>query len=98
MKKKIIIGITASLFAIATVFNMGLLNFNKQSDVTLKAISVMIKAQNEGGKNSTTCSASASCITPSGKTLGSVSCSGKITCVSGYKYVTCDGNTSYCDI
>jgi len=35
MKKKIIIGITASLFAIATVFNMGLLSFNSPSDATL---------------------------------------------------------------
>ncbi len=47
MKKKLIIGITASLFAVATVFNMGLLNFNKQSDATLQAIAVMAKAYEE---------------------------------------------------
>ncbi len=48
MKKKLIIGITASLFAVATVFNMGLLSFNKQSDVTLEAIAIMAEAQSEG--------------------------------------------------
>ena len=47
MKKKLIIGIIASLFAVATVFNMGLLNFNKQSDATLEAITVMVKANKE---------------------------------------------------
>ncbi len=47
MKKKILLGSVASLFAIATVFNMGLLNFNKQSDATLDAIAVMVEAQNE---------------------------------------------------
>ncbi len=47
MYKNHIIKITASLFAIATVFNMGLLNFNTQSDATLEAISVMTQAQSE---------------------------------------------------
>ncbi len=47
MKKKLIIGIIASLFAVATVFNMGLLNFNKQSDATLEAIAVMTRANSE---------------------------------------------------
>ena len=47
MKKKILLGSIASLFAVATVFNMGLLSFNKQSDATLEAISIMIKANGE---------------------------------------------------
>ncbi len=47
MKKKILLGSIASLFAIATVFNMGLLNFNNQSDATLEAITVMVKANDE---------------------------------------------------
>ncbi len=34
-------------FAVATVFNMGLLSFNKQSDATLEAITVMAEAGRE---------------------------------------------------
>ncbi len=47
MKKKILFGTIASLFAITTVFNIGLLSFNKQSDATLVAISVMARANSE---------------------------------------------------
>ncbi len=53
MKKKILLGAVASLFAVATVFNMGLLTFNKQSDAaTLEAISVMVQASEESNPGS----------------------------------------------
>ena len=40
-----------SLFAVATVFNMNMLNENGGGDVSLKAISVMAQAQGEEGEN-----------------------------------------------
>jgi len=48
MKKKIFIGIAMSLFTVATVFNMNLLNENGAGDVSLDAVSIMAKAQSEG--------------------------------------------------
>ncbi len=53
MKKKILLGAVASLFAVATVFNMGLLTFNKQSDATLEAIAVMTEASGEHNNTGT---------------------------------------------
>jgi hypothetical protein len=49
MKKKIFIGIAMSLFAVATVFNMNMLNENGAGDVSLDALAVMAQAQDEGG-------------------------------------------------
>ena len=46
MKKKIIFAIATSLFAVATVFNMNLLQVNKAGDISLDAITVMAQAQN----------------------------------------------------
>ncbi|MGM0504467.1 MAG: hypothetical protein ACQESQ_07605 [Bacteroidota bacterium] len=46
-KKKLIFGMIASLFALATVFNMNMLNENVTGDVSLDAIAVMAQAQNE---------------------------------------------------
>ncbi len=47
----ILLSSIASLFAVATVFNMRLLSFNKQSDATLEAIIMMIKANGENNKH-----------------------------------------------
>lgn len=45
MKKKIIFAITTGLFAIATVFNINILQANSVGDVSLESISVMAQAQ-----------------------------------------------------
>ncbi len=55
MKKKILLGAVASLFAVATVFNMGLLNFSSHSDATLEAITVMVEASGESYTNCINC-------------------------------------------
>ncbi|MGM0504462.1 MAG: hypothetical protein ACQESQ_07580 [Bacteroidota bacterium] len=47
-KKKAIIGIAAGLFAVATVFNMNMLNENGAGDVSLDAIALMAQANPEG--------------------------------------------------
>ena len=47
MKKKIIIASATVLFAVATVFNMNLLQGNSVGDVSLDAIAVMAQAQQE---------------------------------------------------
>ncbi|MBN2259671.1 MAG: hypothetical protein JW702_03965 [Clostridiales bacterium] len=47
MKKKIIIASATVLFAVATVFNMNLLQGNSVGDVSLESIEVMAQAQAE---------------------------------------------------
>ncbi|MGM0505388.1 MAG: hypothetical protein ACQESQ_12250, partial [Bacteroidota bacterium] len=47
--KKAIIGIAAGLFAVATVFNMNMLNDKSGSDVSLDAVAAMAEAQSESG-------------------------------------------------
>ncbi|MBN2259667.1 MAG: hypothetical protein JW702_03945 [Clostridiales bacterium] len=49
MRKKIIIASATVLFAVATVFNMNLLQGNIAGDITLDAIEVMAQAQAENG-------------------------------------------------
>jgi hypothetical protein len=49
MKKKMIFAVATGLFAVATVFNMNLLQGNSAGDVSLDAIAVMAQAQSEGG-------------------------------------------------
>src|SRR5690554_5462455 len=49
MKKKIIFAVATGFFAVATVFNMNLLQGNSVGDVSLDAITVMAQAQSEGG-------------------------------------------------
>ena len=51
MKKKIIFAVATGFFAVATVFNMNLLQGNSVGDVSLDAITVMAQAQSEGGSN-----------------------------------------------
>ena len=45
LKKKVIFGMIAGLFAVATVFNMSILNENGAGDVSLDDIAVMAQAQ-----------------------------------------------------
>ena len=47
MKKKIIFAVATGFFAVATVFNMNLLQGNIAGDVSLDAIGVMAQAQSE---------------------------------------------------
>lgn len=47
IKKKVIVGIAASFFAVATMFNMGMLKDNGAGDVSLDAIAVMAEAGGE---------------------------------------------------
>ena len=47
MKKKIVFAVATGFFAVATVFNMNLLQGNSAGDVSLDAIGVMAKAQSE---------------------------------------------------
>ena len=47
MKKKIIIASAIVLFAVATVFNMNLLQSNNAGDISLESIAVMAHAQRE---------------------------------------------------
>ena len=49
LKKKVIFGMVAGFFAVATVFNMSLLNDNGAGDVSLDAIAVMAEAGGESG-------------------------------------------------
>ena len=49
IKKKIIFAVATGFFAVATVFNMNLLQGNIAGDVSLDAIAVMAKAQSESG-------------------------------------------------
>ncbi|NLP14574.1 MAG: hypothetical protein GX383_08935 [Clostridium sp.] len=49
MKKKIILASATVLFAVATMFNMNLLQGNRLGEVSLDAISVMAHAQGEIG-------------------------------------------------
>ncbi len=45
MKKKIIFAVATGLFALATVFNMNVLQSNNAGDVSLESIAVMAQAQ-----------------------------------------------------
>jgi hypothetical protein len=47
MKNKIFIGIAMSLFTIATVVNMDLVQSNDANDISLENITVMAQAQSE---------------------------------------------------
>lgn len=47
MKKKIIFAVATGFFAVATMFNMNLLQANSAGDVSLDAISVMSQAEAE---------------------------------------------------
>ncbi|HZH87020.1 MAG TPA: hypothetical protein VFD77_06870 [Brumimicrobium sp.] len=49
MKKKIVFAVATGFFAVATVFNMNILQGNSAGDVSLDAIAVMAQAQSEGG-------------------------------------------------
>lgn len=48
MRKKIVFAVVASLFAVATVFNMNMLQSSSAGDISLESIAVMAQAQSEG--------------------------------------------------
>ncbi|URW80346.1 hypothetical protein [Xiashengella succiniciproducens] len=51
MKKKIILASATVLFAVATMFNMNMLQGNSVGDVSLESIALMAKASGEGDGN-----------------------------------------------
>lgn len=53
MKKKVIFAVATGLFALATVFNMNVLQSNSAGDVSLESIAVMAQANLEGGHTAT---------------------------------------------
>ncbi|HTO15831.1 MAG TPA: hypothetical protein VLZ83_08670 [Edaphocola sp.] len=55
MKKKVIFAVATGLFALATVFNMSVLQSNSAGDVSLESIAVMAQANGESSGNSATC-------------------------------------------
>lgn len=61
------------------------------SEVALANIEALANPEESGYS----CSATANCYF-GGRVEGSVSCSGTVSCISGYEYVICDGRTSYC--
>lgn len=87
IKKKIIVGAAASLFAVATMFNMGMLNEKSGGDVSLDAIALMAKAQDESNNG---CPSPTFECTAGGP--GSSSCSVTVdTLAGGITYsVTCN--------
>lgn len=54
-------------------------------------------SSNDGGESGYSCSATADCIW-AGQNYGSISCTGTSSCISGYRYVSCDGKRSECTI
>lgn len=75
MKKKIILGLFACLFAALSVANMHLAQNDLNTDISLADISVMAQADGESGGHN--CSATANCFL-SGVITGSVFCSGVV--------------------
>ena len=54
MKKKIVFAVATGFFAVATVFNMNLLQGNSVGDVSLDAMSIMAQAQSEANTDQDT--------------------------------------------
>lgn len=92
MKKKIM-GIVAIIVIVATVgYNL----YASQNEVELSNLALAnIEALANDGESGYSCSATANCYY-GGRVEGSVSCTGKVSCTSGYEYVKCDGRTNYC--
>ena len=55
MKKKIIFAVATGFFAVATVFNMNLLQDDKNGELALDAIAVMASATGESGGSGGPC-------------------------------------------
>ncbi|PWD99013.1 hypothetical protein [Marinilabilia rubra] len=102
LKKKVIFGVVAGFFAVATIFNMGLLNDNGTGDLSLDAIAIMAQAQSEGPDYSVgyinnpeecTITETVEC------TIGGIIYTqwGPIDCTIGFSYpITHDGTQNYC--
>lgn len=98
MKKNVIKTAIAAVCVVAAGFG-GVKAYNaanqSESDMLLAENIEALSAGDGGGSSS--CSASANCLTPSGTITGSVSCSGSSgSCFSGEGYVQCDGKQSRC--
>ncbi|MEY8687492.1 NVEALA domain-containing protein [Bacteroides sp. AN502(2024)] len=92
MKKKIM-GIIA-IVVVATVAGYNV--YTSQNNVRLSDLVLAnIEALANDGESGYSCSATANCYY-GGRVEGSVSCTGKVSCTSGYEYVKCDGRTNYC--
>jgi hypothetical protein len=93
LKKKVIFGMIAGLFAVVTVFNMGMLDENGTGEVSLDAIALMAEAQNESNNG---CSSPTFECTAGGP--GSSSCSVTMdTVAGGITYsVTCNSPCYAC--
>ena len=92
MKKKMMGFIAIVAIAAVAGYNVDTSRNNmKLSSLTL----ANVEALANDGESGYSCSATANCYY-AGRVEGSVSCTGKTLCTSGYGYVTCDGRTSYC--
>jgi len=72
-------------------FNVSMSN-QKQDKASLLALANVEALASEG---TTTCSASSKCFIGSVE-YGSISCTGKTSCISGFEWVNCDGSMSTC--
>ena len=96
MKKKILGGIAAIAIATVVALNMQItVGENDQiTDLSMANVEALAQYENPDDE-SHTCSATAKCFW-GGREQGSVSCTGRNSCVSGYMYVRCDNHTSEC--
>ena len=79
MRKKIIIGIAASLFAVAGLFGVNTMNQNANSDISLSSIAVMAEAQAESANSCKSYRRNGSVRCEANCGTGSAFCSGR-TC------------------
>lgn len=92
MKKKIMGFVAIVAIAVTSGYNVYTSQNNmKLSDLPLANVEALANDVESGYS----CSATANCYY-GGRVEGSVSCTGKTSCTSGYGYVTCDGRTSSC--
>lgn len=96
MKKKIMSIIAIVAFGAMLGYNISISQKSKVlSNLTLANIEALANGGEGGEGGGYSCSASANCYFGD-RVEGSISCSGKKACTSGYEFVECDGRTSYC--
>ena len=92
MKKKMMGFIAIVAIVAVTGYNA----YTSQNNMKLSSLTLAnVEALANDGESGYSCSATANCYY-GGRVEGSVSCTGKTSCTSGYGYVTCDGRTSSC--